>query len=112
MDTWNEAKFEKKPKGTSGIVSLADGMPADSIRGDEAICVSKRWENLCACRDFRLLLEKADSDALDLFEKQVTEYLAMTELLESYLKEVPRIVCWYEGLIYTEMLLMETEDFL
>ena len=112
MDIWKETKFEKKPGGTFGIVSLVAGMPAEAIRGDEAIRVRKRWENLCACRNFGPLLEKADPDALDLFEKQVAEYLAMTELPESYLKEVPRIVCWYEGLIHTEMLLMEIADFL
>jgi hypothetical protein len=62
---------------------------------------------LGACRDFRLLLEGACPGVLDLFESQITEYLAMTELTESYLREIPRSVCWYEGLIGTEMLLLE-----
>uniref|UniRef100_UPI0006D2203F hypothetical protein n=1 Tax=Clostridium sp. NkU-1 TaxID=1095009 RepID=UPI0006D2203F len=69
--------------------------------------VNGRWDNLRACKDFELLLAGACPDVLDLFERQITEYLAMTELTESYLREVPRSVCWYEGLVGTKMLLME-----
>ncbi len=77
------------------------------IEPEKAVPVNKRWENLRMCRDFEPLLAGACPDVLDLYERQITEYLAMTELTESYLREVPRSVCWYEGLVSTEMLLME-----
>lgn len=80
---------------------------SEVIEQEEVILVNKRWKALSACREFVPLLQGTDPDALDLFEKQITEYLNMTELSESYLKEVPRSVCWYEGLISTEMLLIE-----
>lgn len=80
---------------------------SEVMEQEEVILVNKRWKVLSACREFVPLLQGTDPDALDLFEKQITEYLNMTELSESYLKEVPRSVCWYEGLISTEMLLME-----
>lgn len=80
---------------------------SEVVEQEEVILVNKRWKVLSACREFVPLLQVTDPDALDLFEKQITEYLNMTELSESYLKEVPRSVCWYEGLISTEMLLME-----
>ncbi|WP_097006455.1 hypothetical protein [Lacrimispora amygdalina] len=79
----------------------------EAIGPEDGTRVNGRWKTLCACRDFRLLLEWACPDVLDLFERQITEYLAMTELTESYLREVPRSVCWYEGLVSTEVLLME-----
>ncbi|MSS10329.1 hypothetical protein FYJ38_16985 [Clostridium sp. WB02_MRS01] len=77
------------------------------IEPEEVILVNQRWKVLSACREFVTLLEGTDPDALDLFEKQITEYLNMMELSDSYLREVPRSVCWYEGLMSTEMLLME-----
>jgi len=80
---------------------------SEVMEQEEVILVNKRWKVLSVCREFVPLLQGTDPDALDLFEKQITEYLNMTELSESYLKEVPRSVCWYEGLISTEMLLME-----
>lgn len=52
------------------------------------------------------------SEALDLFEVQIEEYINMSDLTESYLNKVPMIICWYEGLIDTEILLMEMKDYL
>ncbi|WP_186423797.1 hypothetical protein [Lacrimispora celerecrescens] len=48
---------------------------------------------------------------LDLFERQINEYLNLSEITESYLNNVPLSVCWYEGLVDTEMLLMEMKDY-
>jgi len=95
---WN---FVKEAAG------LLRKLQREGIGPENGTHVNGRWKTLCACRDFRLLLDEVCPDVLDLFEKQITEYLAMTELTESYLREVPRSVCWYEGLISTEMLLME-----
>lgn len=41
------------------------------------------------------------------FEEQLKEYLNKTDMTEGDLNSVPLIVCWYEGLISTELLLME-----
>lgn len=48
---------------------------------------------------------------MDLYERQLKEYIEMDEITDTYLSDVPRIVCWYEGLINTEMLLMEMKDY-
>ncbi|MFR3730716.1 hypothetical protein [Lacrimispora sp.] len=48
---------------------------------------------------------------LDLFERQINEYLNLSEITESYLNNVPLSVCWYEGLVDTEMLLLEMKDY-
>lgn len=39
------------------------------------------------------------------FEKQLSEYLRMGNITDEYLSAVPRVVCWYEGLL-------ETKDFI
>ncbi|WP_277405540.1 hypothetical protein [Lacrimispora xylanisolvens] len=72
---------------------------------------ARKWEILSECRDFLLLVQNMDLELLDLFEIQIEEYLNMYELTEHYLEKVPMSVCWYEGLIDTEMLLMEMKDY-
>uniref|UniRef100_UPI00325FF0F2 hypothetical protein n=1 Tax=Clostridium sp. NkU-1 TaxID=1095009 RepID=UPI00325FF0F2 len=57
------------------------------------------------------MVQNMDPEILDLFEGQIEEYLNMGELTKCYLKNVPMSVCWYEGLIDTEMLLMEMKDY-
>lgn len=74
---------------------------------NEGVGIAERWRFLSDCRDFPSLVQNASPALLDLFEIQVKEYLNMGELSERYLNEVPRSICWYEGLIDTEMLLME-----
>lgn len=44
------------------------------------------------------------------FEEQLKEYLNKTDMTEGDLNSVPLIVCWYEGLISTELLLMELSE--
>lgn len=73
--------------------------------------INERWKSLCDCRDFFLLKQNVSPVVLDLFEKQINEYLSLSEIRESYLDNVPLSVCWYEGLIDTEMLLMEIIDY-
>lgn len=77
---------------------------------EEKVRIVERWEIISGCKDFGFLFRKASFDVLDLFESQIKKYLYMSELPESYFNEVPRSVCWYEGLISTEMLLMEIEE--
>lgn len=72
---------------------------------------TRKWEILSECRDFLFLIQNMDLEILDLFESQIEEYLNMSELTEHYLNKVPMSVCWYEGLIDTEMLLMEMKDY-
>jgi len=69
------------------------------------------WPNLKMCRDYPILQKSFTIKEMDLYERQLTEYIEMDEITDTYLSDVPRIVCWYEGLINTEMLLMEMKDY-
>ena len=73
--------------------------------------INKRWKILCNCRDFSFLKQNVSPGMLDLFERQINEYLSLSETTESYLKNVPLSVCWYEGLVDTEMFLLEMKDY-
>jgi len=73
--------------------------------------INKKWKILCDCRDFPILKQNVSTGVLDLFERQINEYLSLSEITESYLNNVPLSVCWYEGLVDTEMLLMEMKDY-
>lgn len=73
--------------------------------------IDERWKLLCDCRDFSLLKQNVSPGVLDLFEKQINKYLNLSEITEDYLKNIPLSVCWYEGLIDTEMLLLEIKDY-
>ncbi|WP_313256627.1 hypothetical protein [Lacrimispora sp.] len=84
-----------------------DRKEVSQLSRKEGVGLAERWRLLSDCRDFPSLVQNASPSLLDLFEMQVKEYLNMGELSERYLNEVPRSICWYEGLIDTEMLLME-----
>jgi len=73
--------------------------------------INKRWKILCDCRDFSFLKQNVSSGVMDLFERQINEYLSLSEITQSYLNNVPLSVCWYEGLVDTEMLLLEMKDY-
>ena len=73
--------------------------------------INEQWKTLCDCRDFFLLKQNVSPGVLDLFEKQINEYLSLSEITENYLNNVPLSVCWYEGLVDTEMLLLEMRDY-
>lgn len=73
--------------------------------------INKKWKILCDCRDFPILKKNVSPGVLDLLERQINEYLSLSEFTESYLNNVPLGVCWYEGLIDTEMLLLEMKDY-
>ena len=77
----------------------------------EEVRINEQWKILSNCRDFQHLIQDTNPKVLDLFEMQIEEYLSMGEITESYLNKVPMSVCWYEGLIDTEMLLMEMRDY-
>lgn len=68
------------------------------------------WPNLKMCRDYPILQKSFTIKELDIYEGQLKEYLGMKEITVTYLSDVPRIVCWYEGLINTEMLLVEVKE--
>ncbi len=57
---------------------------------------------LKGCRDYSVLQEVFTKGELDLYERQLAEYLDMKVITDAYLCQVPRIVCWYEGIIPTE----------
>ena len=59
------------------------------------------------CRDYSIIRKFLCENTLNLFEKQLELYLKMEEITEDYLQNVPLVVCWYEGLIDTEMFLQE-----
>ncbi|MDR2024119.1 MAG: hypothetical protein LBQ71_12955 [Hungatella sp.] len=86
--------------------SQKKGIPVEPKGGGE-----ERWEALSNCRDFPFLVQNANPDILDLFEVQIKEYLRLSEITESYLNNVSLSVCWYEGLVDTEMLLLEMKDY-
>ncbi len=77
---------------------------------NEKTWVNGRWKILSSCRDFNSLIHNVNSEELDIFERQINEYLKMGEITERYLNEVPISVCWYEGLISTKILLIEIEE--
>jgi len=41
------------------------------------------------------------------FEEQLTEYFCMGDITEEFLLVVPRVVCWYEGLLETKAFIEE-----
>lgn len=70
---------------------------------------SYQWINLWQCKDFEILHRKLSSMTLDYLEAQIEEYLGKDEITEEYLTKIPLVVCWYEGMIDTEIFLMEME---
>lgn len=66
-----------------------------------------RWSNLERCREYSVLYSNFSHTEMNRFEEQLKEYLNKTDMTEGDLNSVPLIVCWYEGLVSTELLLME-----
>lgn len=78
----------------------------------EKICTAEMGhgdylEILKGCRDYPVLQEIFTKGELALYEKQLGEYLDMKVITDAYLYQVPRIVCWYEGIIPTEDFIKE-----
>ncbi|MDR0923292.1 MAG: hypothetical protein LBN31_02950 [Hungatella sp.] len=78
----------------------------------EKICTAEMvhgdyLEILKGCRDYPVLQEIFTKGELALYEKQLGEYLDMKVITDAYLYQVPRIVCWYEGIIPTEDFIKE-----
>lgn len=61
------------------------------------------------CPDYPRFQKVFSESLLDCFENQLNEYIEMEEVTEDYLRDVPRIVCWFEGMIPTEDLIKELE---
>lgn len=59
------------------------------------------------CPEYPRFQEVFSESLLDCFEEQLDQYIRMPEVSETYLRDVPRIVCWYEGMIPTEDILEE-----
>lgn len=59
------------------------------------------------CKDYPLFQAAFSESILDCFEDQLNEYLKLEEISEDYLRNVPRIVSWFEGLIPTADLVEE-----
>ncbi len=68
------------------------------------------WPNLKGCRDYSILQKAFTKKELDLYERQIKEYLDMEEITDTYLYHVPRIVCWYEGIIPTAEFIRECKE--
>ena len=71
---------------------------------------NQNWPNLRRCRDYPILQKVITKKELDLYENQLTEYLDMAEATDICLCHVPRIICWYEGIIPTVDFIGEYKD--
>ena len=66
---------------------------------------SEKWPHLFQCRNYSEICSYFSVEEMNCFEQQLKDYLHMGNITEEYLSDVPRIVCWYEGLL-------ETKDFI
>lgn len=59
------------------------------------------------CRDYAVIAGALNESMTAYFEEQLEQYLNldMPEISDTYLQNVPAVVCWYEGMISTEDLL-------
>lgn len=57
------------------------------------------------CRDYAIIAGALNESMTAHFEKQLERYLDMPEISDTYLRNVPPVVCWFEGMISTEDLL-------
>lgn len=59
------------------------------------------------CRDYAVIAGALNESMTAYFEEQLEQYLNldMPEISDTYLQNVPPVVCWYEGMISTEDLL-------
>lgn len=60
------------------------------------------------CKDYPIMKSTFSESELQRYEAELAEYLDIAENEEGYLNYVPRIVCWYEGLVTTEEFIQET----
>lgn len=60
------------------------------------------------CKDYSIMKNVFSAPELQRYEAELAEYLNITDNEEEYLSHVPRIVCWYEGLVTTEEFIQET----
>lgn len=65
----------------------------------------EKWPNLQQCKDYSEICSHFSVEEMNRFEEQLTEYFCMGDITEEFLLVVPRVVCWYEGLL-------ETKDFI
>lgn len=73
--------------------------------------LQKSHPRLEGCPDYPRFGKAFSESLLDCFEEQLDQYIRMSEVSEEYLRDVPRIVCWYEGIIPTEDLIKEFEGY-
>lgn len=59
------------------------------------------------CRDYPVLQKSVAEPLLQRYEAELAEYLRMADCSVEYLSHVPKIVCWYEGLVTTEEFIQE-----
>lgn len=58
------------------------------------------------CRDYAVIAGALNESMTAYFEEQLERYLDLPEISDTYLQNVPPVVCWYEGMISTEDLLV------
>lgn len=73
--------------------------------------LQKARPRLEGCPAYSVFQSVFSESLLDCFEKQLGEYLKMQDVTNEYLQDVPRIVCWYEGMIPTEDIIKEFEGY-
>ncbi|MCD8000711.1 MAG: hypothetical protein LUH21_26195 [Clostridiales bacterium] len=69
------------------------------------------YPRLEGCKDFQMFQGVFSDFLMDCFEEQLNQYIELEEVTEDYLRDVPRIVCWFEGMIPTEDLIEEFEGY-
>ena len=67
-----------------------------------------RYPYLEECKDYSIMKNVFSESELQRYETELAEYLDIADNEEGYLNHVPRIVCWYEGLVTTEEFIQET----
>lgn len=60
------------------------------------------------CKDYSIMKNVFSESELQRYEAELAEYLNIADNEEGYLNHVPRIVCWYEGLVTMEEFIQET----
>lgn len=69
--------------------------------------LQKARPRLEGCPIYPVFQSVFSESLLDCFEKQLDDYLKMQDVTDEYLRDVPRIVCWFEGMIPTEDMIEE-----
>lgn len=73
--------------------------------------LQRPYPRLEGCPDYPRFRKAFSASLLDCFEEQLDQYIRMSEVSEAYLRDVPRIVCWYEGMISTSDFIKEFEGY-